>query len=117
MANVKKMTKRDYFEQFKSKYALTKDEIAFIDHEIELLNRKNSTERKPTAKQVENEGIKSAILNGMEIGKLYTITALIKEIPECEGMTNQKVSAIVRQMVGNEIVRTEDKRKAYFSLA
>lgn len=117
MANVKKMTKRDYFEQFKSKYALTEDEIAFIDHEIELLNRKNSTERKPTAKQVENEGIKSAILNGMEIGKLYTITALIKEIPECEGMTNQKVSAIVRQMVGNEIVRTEDKRKAYFSLA
>ena len=42
MAN-KKMTKRDYFEGFKRKYALTDEEIAFIDHDIELLEKKNAS--------------------------------------------------------------------------
>jgi predicted transcriptional regulator len=53
----------------------------------------------------------------MTPNRLYTITEIQKEIPECAEMSNQKISALIRQMVGNEIVRTEDKRKAYFSLA
>ena len=32
MANNKKMTKKDYFEQIKAKYNLTADEVKFIDH-------------------------------------------------------------------------------------
>lgn len=114
MANVKKMTKREYFEQIKSKYALTEDEIAFVNHELELLGRKSSGERKPSARQLENEDIKSAILEGMEDGVWYTITAIIKNVPACAEMTNQKVSALIRQMIGSTVERTEDKRKAYF---
>ena len=121
MANTKKMTKRDYFNILKETYpknASNYDEvIAFIDHELELLEKKNAADRKPTAQQIANEGIKTAILNGMVAGKQYTITDIIKEIPECAEMTNQRISAIIRQMLGKEIVRTEDKRKAYFSLA
>ena len=117
MANTKKMTKKDYFEQIKKNYSLTTDEIAFIDHEIELLEKKNSADKKPTAQQVANEGIKAAIVAGMEPNRLYTITELIKEIPACAEMTNQRVSAIVRQMIGSEIERVEEKRKAYFRLA
>ena len=117
MANTKKMTKREMFLQIKSNHPLTEAEVAFIDHELELLEKKNSSEKKPTAQQIANDGIKTAILAGMKPNRLYTITEIQKEIPECAELSNQRVSALIRQMVGNEIVRTEDKRKAYFSLA
>ena len=118
MANTKKMTKREMFEQIKANYSLTNEEVAFIDHELELLAKKNSAEKKPTAVQVANEGIKSAIVEGMEPNRLYTITELIKEIPECADMTNQRVSALVRQLKDElKVERVEEKRKAYFRLA
>ena len=110
----KKMTKREMFEQIMANYPLTEDEKAFIDHELELLAKKNSADKKPTATQVANDGIKSAILEGMEDGRLYTITDMIKEIPACADLTNQKVSALVRQMTPDLIEKVEDKRKSYF---
>ena len=80
--------------------------------------KKNTAERKPTATQKANEGFKSAIADGMEVGKAYTITDLIKSIDEIADLSNQRVSAIVRQMVeSGTLVREEVKRKAYFSLA
>ena len=115
MSNAKKMTKREMFEMIKANHNLSADEIAFIDHELELLAKKNSAEKKPTAVQVANEGIKADILNGMEIGKKYTITDLMKEIPACAELSNQRVSALVRQLVTDRVVeRTEEKRKACF---
>jgi hypothetical protein len=118
MTTNKKMTKADYFKQILANYPLTKDEQDFVNHELELLAKKNSSEKKPTAVQVVNDGIKTAILEGMENGRLYTITELIKEIPELAELTNQRVSALVRQLKEEEkIVRVEDKRKAYFRLA
>ena len=121
MAN-KKMTKRDYFTILRNSYPATADNydevIAFIDHELELLAKKNSAEKKPTAQQVANEGIKAAIVAGMAPNRLYTITEIQKEIPECAEMSNQKVSALVRQLKdAGLVIKTEDKRKSYFSLA
>ena len=120
MTTNKKMTKRDYFnsllniEDVKNNTEL----VDFINHELELLAKKNSSEKKPTAVQVVNDGIKTAILEGMEAGRLYTITELIKEIPELAELTNQRVSALVRQLKEDKkIERVEDKRKAYFRLA
>ena len=117
MANKTKMTKRDYFTAIMEKYPLTADEKAFVEHELELLAKKNSAEKKPTAQQTANDAIKQAIVAGMSPNRLYTITEIIKEIPECAELTNQRVSALMRQMIGTSIVRIEDKRKAYFSLA
>ena len=112
----KKMTKREMFEQIKRNYGLTEQEVAFIDHELELLAKKNSADKKPTKAQVENEGIKAEILEGMVGGKAYTITDLIKSIPAIAELSNQRVSALVRQLVEDKlVVRTEDKRKAYFT--
>ena len=124
MANTtttKKMTKREMFEQIKSKYALTAEEVAFIDHEIELLTKKNSADKKPTAKQEANATIKSAILTVMEANpnQMFTVSELMKKVPGLpEDMSNQRMSALVRQMVEAGLVkRTEVQRKAYFSLA
>lgn len=116
MANKTKMTKREMFEQIKS-HLTDPAEIAFVEHELELLAKKNSSEKKPTAQQTANEGIKAAIVAGMTANRLYTVTEIQKEIPECAELSNQRISALLRQMIGKEIIRTEDKRKAYFSLA
>ena len=117
----KKPTKREMFEQIKGKYPLTAEEVAFIDHEIELLTKKNSTDKKPTAKQEANATIKSAIQTVMEAhpNQLFTVSELMKKVPNLpEDMTNQRMSALIRQMVEAGLVkRTEVQRKAYFSLA
>ena len=117
METTKKMTKAQMFAQIKANYPLTADEVEFIDHELALLAKKNSAEKKPTAQQVQNAGICDAIVAGMERNRIYTVTEVIKSIPECADMTNQRVSALLRQLVeGGAVKRTEDKRKAYFSL-
>ena len=117
----KKMTKREMFEQIKGKYPLTAEEVAFIDHEIELLTKKNSADKKPTAKQEANATIKSAIQTVMEAhpNQLFTVSELMKKVPNLpEDMSNQRMSALIRQMVESGLVkRTEVQRKAYFSLA
>ena len=118
MAN-KKMTKRGYFAELRAIPAVAENEalVNFIDHEVELLAKKNSADRKPTAKQVENSGIGASILASMEKNHLYTVSELMKfvDIPD---FTNQRCSAIVRGLVTDgKVTRTEDKRKAYFSLA
>ena len=118
MTNTKKMTKADFFKQILANYNLTEDEQNFINHELELLAKKNSAEKKPTAVQVANDGIKTDILDGMVEGTLYTITDLIKTIPELADLTNQRVSALVRQLIADGMIeRIEEKRKAYFRLA
>jgi hypothetical protein len=114
----KKMTKREYFTQIMENYNLTEDERNFIKHELELLAKKNSAEKKPTAVQVANEGLKSAILNFMVEGQKYTITDLMKSVPELADLSNQRVSALVRQLKDSgSVIRTEEKRKAYFEKA
>lgn len=116
----KKITKKDNFNALLAIPAVAENTalVDFINHEIELLDRKNSAERKPTAKQNENAALKSAIVDEMERGVKYTISEMLKVLPSCADLTNQRVSAVVRQLVADGVVvRTEEKRKAYFSLA
>ena len=116
---MKKITKRERFESLLTLSQVQADPgmVEFINHELELLAKKNSSEKKPTAQQVANEAIKQAIVDGMERDHYYTITDIQKNVNECAELSNQRVSALVRQMVADGLVaRTEDKRKAYFSL-
>ena len=116
----KKITKRDRFNALLSIPAVQADQglVDFINHELELLAKKNSADKKPTAQQTANEAIKSAIVEAMEANRLYTVTEIQKSVAECADLSNQRVSALLRQLKDDGvIVRTEDKRKAYFSLA
>lgn len=124
MAN--KITKREMFRgvinyiengRFDVEGLDTTKAIEMLSHEIELLERKNSSDKKPTAQQAVNNGIKDAIYNSMEADRLYTVTELIKEIPECNELTNQRVSALMRQMVIDNLVeKIEEKRKSFFKV-
>ena len=81
------------------------------------LAKKSSGERKMTATQKENVGFKDAILNGLGDDK-YTITDIMKSVGAVSTLSNQRGSALVRQMVADGLlVREEIKRKAYFSKA
>lgn len=114
----KKPTKRQMFEGLLTLPNLTEEQKKFINHELELLAKKNSGEKKPTAQQTANTALKSAILECMEDNRLYSVTEMIKEFPCCADLSNPKVSAMVSQMVVDKVlVRTEVKRRAYFSKA
>ncbi len=123
MANEKKMTKAQKFEVLKNIPAVASNPmlVEFIDHEIELLTKKNTTEKKPTAKQTANDGIKTAIVEVLtaDPNRLFTITELTKTVPNLpEDMTPQRMSALVRQLKDAGVVeRIEEKRVAYFRIA
>ena len=114
----KKMTKREMYEQILA-HTTDKAEQEFLKHELELLAKKNATKSdKLTPAQEANELTKEAIVDYLtEHGKPMTITQMIKDIPACAGMTNQKVSALVRQLYTAMVVlREEVKGVAYFSI-
>jgi hypothetical protein len=121
----KKMTKKEMFAQILNSYDLKADEIDFINHEIDLLEKRNSNggDKKPTAKQLENADLKTVILDFLADNPddKFTITDMWKKIPVLANnteMSNQRISAIVNQLKKeNLVVRVEDKRKAYFSIA
>ena len=115
----KKMTKREMYTAMLNAYDFTAEERAFIEHELELLNKKSSGERKPTATQVANMSIKDGILAYMatQPDRIFTITELVKEVPECSELSGQKVSSLISQLIHEfKVVRIEEKRKAYFKI-
>lgn len=81
--------------------------------------KSTSKSNKPNAKQKANEEIKEKIMEILfaEPTRLFTISEICKAYTD-EELSNQKVSSLVRQLVAEDKVkRTEDKRKAYFSIA
>lgn len=115
----KKITKRDRFNQLLAIEEVKANSglVDFINHEIELLEKKNSSDKKPTATQIANNNIKEVILETLESGKAYTITEMQKANPDLADLSNQKISALVRQLIADNLVRKEEiKRKSYFSL-
>ena len=115
MAN--KITKKEMFTMIKAQVKDNAEMVAFIDHEIELLDKKASN-KKATKTQEANVGIKSTILAVLEGGKSMTITEMQGASVELGKLSNQKVSALVRQLVdAGDVVRIIDKKVSRFSLA
>lgn len=117
----KKITKREMFAKIREAVADNDEMVAFIDHEVELLTRRNGTRSgKPTALQKVNEEIKTNILDELDSGEMYTIADLIKVIPNPTDtdFTTSKMSALVRQLKEAGLVKREQiKGRAYFSKA
>ena len=95
--------------------------VDFINHEIDLLNKKNASgqgNRKPTKTQVENnvliENIKDYLTEVQE-GK--TINDIIVGANLPQETSNQKCSALLKKLVDSEIVEKYlDKKKTYFKI-
>lgn len=92
-----------------------KDVIKFMEHEMELVSRKRSNgSSKPTAKQAEQDAMREKILAFLRKNGTSTAT----DIQNALSISNQRVNGLMRPLVkSGEIIRTEDKKKAYFSVA
>ena len=106
-----KMTKAQMYAQILT-HLTDEAEIAFINHEMELLAKQNSARStKPTKTQIANAGY-------MESGHAYTVSEISELVPSLKGFSVNKVSALVRGLKLDErVVRTETKGKAYFTKA
>ena len=116
----KKITKRERFNQLLeiAEVKTNKDLVEFINHEIELVDRKNAS-RKPTKAQVENEDLKTTIIDYMadEPDRLFTVTEMCKILSNTGEYTTQRISALMRSLVlEGKVERVEDKRKALFRI-
>lgn len=117
MADVKKVTKRERFMELKEIVGANEDLQKFLDHEIELLDNKKSKSG-TTKTQKENEVIKAQIVESLvRVGRSVTISELQAEDSEMAKFSNQKLSALLKQMVEVDKTATKvvDKKKSYFS--
>ena len=92
--------------------------VDFLVHERELLEKKSSNSGQ-TKTQKENEVIKEKIVATLrELDRPVLITEIQGANAELANYSNQKISALLTQLVNAEIVKREvDKKKAYFTLA
>ena len=126
MAEIKKLRKVDYFAQLKEIVKGNAELSAFIDHEMELLTRKNSGNGQ-TKTQKENEVVCDMLVNELaKIAKPITVTDLMTTsevvknyvLENGNHLTNQKITALFKQLVeSNKIVKVTDKKKSYFSVS
>ena len=81
MMNEKKITKAQKFAMLKAIPAVAENEmlVEFIDHEMELLAKKNSADKKPTAQQTANAEIAKAIVDRHH-GKIKAVASSATEI-------------------------------------
>jgi len=113
-----KMTQRDFYNEI---IALAKDNdrndiVEFAEGRIAVLDKKTAN-KKPTKTQEENEVLKGVILNTLT-NKGVTVTDLQSKNEELSALSNQRVSALLRQMIADgKVVKTVDKKKSYFALA
>lgn len=116
MAN--KLTKKDLFNKLLEVEEISANEelAGFINHELELLEKK-ANRTGTTKTQKENEGIKDIILETLRLeGAPMTITQLQETDKTLEGLSNQKISALLAQLVNtNKVIRTKDKKTTLFA--
>ena len=121
-----KFTLRDYYNAL-----LNIDEVAnnptlreMTEKRIVQLDKKNgsSADRKPSAKQVENEGYKTEIMAFLPVATDecagWTVAEINKNVPCCAegGFSSSKTTSLVTQLAkADKIVRKEIKGRAYFS--
>ncbi len=115
------MTKKEMFSAIANvaEVAANAEMVEFLNHQIELLDARKSAPKTPTKTQKENEVLMANIeADLIRIGDRVTVSELITNCEDLKGLSNQKVSALLRKMVEDKkVVKTIEKKKAYFSVA
>ena len=119
MTNTAKMTNRKALAYVVDNCDLPADVAEKLSAMIAALDKKSTAERKPTAKQTENEVVRHALvefINENAEGDGFTVSDLLKSCPIVTDKSNQYVSAILRQAVlAGEISKGTVKRRTYFA--
>lgn len=115
----KKMTKKEMFAEILKVKGVAENTamVNFINREIELLTRKGSKST-PSKTQIENEGIKKIIVKVLTGNEPMTISDIQAQNETLSVLSNQKISALLTLLIKeNKVIRTEIKKKAYFTVA
>lgn len=119
MANT--LTKRDIFTltiDALNNYEVANREvlIAGLQHEIDLLDKKASTPRKPTATQVENEGLKAELLSFLVAADMpKTIKEIQTECSTFAELSNQRISHLLSALdKDGKVEKTYVKKTPFF---
>lgn len=120
----KKITKREVVEKMLADSNIASNEVyvAYLENELELLKKK-SENKKATKNQTENVEIKEVIvevLSRMGSGRAGEIQLAVQSTDKEKyaTLTNQRTSAILKQMIDEGTVRkTIDKKVSTFRLA
>ena len=108
------MTKREMFHFIATINADSSEIVEFCNHEIELLSKKSSKSG-ATKTQKENLLVQDTLRKELAIlDKPVTITEFQDLSPYASTLSNQKISAMFRQM--DDVVKVFEKKKSYFSL-
>ena len=112
------MTKKEMFAEIRNIVADNEEMVAFIDHEIELLERKSNSPKKPTKTQIENNGFKAEIVAYLtEVDTPKTIKELQAEIPSIGGLTNQRITHMLTDLIKAGTLKKEYVKKTpYYSV-
>ena len=114
-----KITKREVIKMMMNEEVVKANStyVAYLENELALLDKK-AQNKKATKTQEQNKGIKTTILKVLATIGSGTVTDIQNGNEELSTLSNQKVSALVRQLVeSGEVVKTVDKKKSIFSLA
>lgn len=114
----KKMTYVDALNTVLSGATMTEEVTEKLSALRDQLMKRNSSD-KPSKKQAENTSLAESLADAMrKFGKPATVTELMQANPEVfEGMSNQKVSALMRVLENaGRVEKTVEKRKSYFKL-
>lgn len=86
----------------------------YLSHELELLDNKKSN-KKETAKQIENKGYKEEIVKYLKDNGKSNISEIQKGVASLTDLTNQKVTSLITPLINEGvIIRIEEKRKPYY---
>ena len=115
--------KKKLTRELEGKYQIPKEPARrdyFPQEQTQRRTAQPAPERRPTAMQVQNAGFKADILAWMEPDTLYTAMDIAEGVPSivAAGISGNRVMAMMTQLVNDgAVIRTEDKRKMYYSLA
>lgn len=112
-------TKKEYFAEIRAIVIDNPELVAFVDHQVDLLDKKSATPRKPTATQLENIGFKNDILIFLtDADKPMNIKEIQNGIPALADKSNQRIARLLTDLVNAEkVVRTVVKGTPYFAIA
>ena len=110
------MTKREMFNLIATVNADNTEIVEFCEHELSLLDARKSSKKGMTATQKANVELKEVIADALaSIGSAVTISELQASDDRLREYSNQKLSALLRQMVSEgKAVKTISGKKAYF---
>ena len=113
---MEKMTNKKALMYVVENFAEMPTDVAEKINAMILSLDKKSASRKPTKVQEQNEKLKEVILETLT-NKGMTVSEVIASNKEFDGLSNQKISALLNQMAkAEEIEKVTDKKKSLFRL-